>query len=220
MKFSEHLRQAADASWQASFEHPFIRGIGDGTLPLDCFRHYVLNDAYYLSQFARIQALGAAKANDLYTVNRMAVHAQGTYSAELALHEKFAKLLGITEEEQKAFEPAPTSYAYTSHMLRAAYTGQLGDIIAAILPCYWLYYEIGERLAGCTPEEPIYREWIAAYGGEWFRELVEEQIARIDDIAEQVTPQDRERMCNHFVISSRYEYMFWDMAYRKEAWPV
>ncbi len=55
MKFSEHLRQAADASWQASFEHPFIRGIGDGTLPLDCFRHYVLNDAYYLSQFARIQ---------------------------------------------------------------------------------------------------------------------------------------------------------------------
>ncbi|GCL72824.1 thiaminase II [Paenibacillus naphthalenovorans] len=220
MKFSEHLRQAADASWQASFEHPFIRGIGDGTLPLDCFRHYVLNDAYYLSQFARIQALGAAKANDLYTVNRMAVHAQGTYSAELALHEKFAKLLGITEEEQKAFEPAPTSYAYTSHMLRAAYTGQLGDIIAAILPCYWLYYEIGERLAGCTPEEPIYREWIAAYGGEWFRELVEEQIARIDDIAEQVTPQDRERMRNHFVISSRYEYMFWDMAYRKEAWPV
>ncbi len=150
----------------------------------------------------------------------MAVHAQGTYSAELALHEKFAKLLGITEEEQKAFEPAPTSYAYTSHMLRAAYTGQLGDIIAAILPCYWLYYEIGKRLAGCTPEEPIYREWIAAYGGEWFRELVEEQIARIDDIAEQVTPQDRERMRNHFVISSRYEYMFWDMAYRKEAWPV
>lgn len=220
MKFSEHLRLAADASWKASFEHPFVRGIGDGTLPLDCFRHYVLNDAYYLSQFARIQALGAAKANDLYTVNRMAVHAQSTYGAELALHEKFSKLLGITEEEQKAFEPAPTSYAYTSHMLRVAYTGQLGDIIAAILPCYWLYYEIGERLAVCTPEEPIYQEWIAAYGGEWFRELVEEQIARLDEIAEQVTPQDRERMQNHFVISSRYEYMFWDMAYRQEAWPI
>lgn len=220
MKFSEHLRRAADASWKASFEHPFVRGIGDGTLPLDCFRHYVLNDAYYLSQFARVQALGAAKATDLHTVNRMAVHAQGTYEAELSLHEKFSKLLGITEEEQKAFEPAPTAYAYTSHMLRAAYSGQLGDIIAAILPCYWLYYEIGERLAGCTPEEPIYREWIAAYGGEWFRELVEEQITRIDEIAEQVTAQDRERMQNHFVISSRYEYMFWDMAYRQEAWPI
>ncbi len=78
MKFSEQLRAAVDTSWNASFEHPFVRGIGDGTLPLDCFRHYVLNDAYYLSQFARVQALGAAKAGDLYTVNRMAVHAQGT----------------------------------------------------------------------------------------------------------------------------------------------
>ncbi|WP_163859010.1 thiaminase II [Paenibacillus elgii] len=220
MKFSEQVRQAADASWQASFEHPFVKGIGDGTLPLDCFRHYVLNDAYYLSQFARVQALGAAKANDLATVNRMAHHAQGTYEAELSLHEKFSKLLGVTEEEKAAFEPAPTSYAYTSHMIRAAYTGQLGDIIAAILPCYWLYYEIGERLAGCTPEEPIYREWIAAYGGEWFRVLVEEQIARLDELAEQATAQDRQRMQNHFILSSRYEYMFWDMAYRKETWPV
>ncbi|MFB0841252.1 thiaminase II [Paenibacillus oleatilyticus] len=220
MKFSEQVRQAADASWQASFEHPFVKGIGDGTLPLDCFRHYVLNDAYYLSQFARVQALGAAKANDLPTVKSMAHHAQGTYEAELSLHEKFSKLLGVTEEEKAAFEPAPTSYAYTSHMIRAAYTGQLGDIIAAILPCYWLYYEIGERLAGCTPEEPIYREWIAAYGGEWFRVLVEEQITRLDELAEQATAQDRQRMQNHFILSSRYEYMFWDMAYRKETWPV
>ncbi|MCP3773576.1 thiaminase II [Paenibacillus sp. MZ04-78.2] len=220
MKFSEQVRQAADASWQASFEHPFVKGIGDGTLPLDCFRHYVLNDAYYLAQFARVQALGAAKANELATVNSMARHAQGTYEAELSLHEKFSKLLGVTEEEKAAFEPAPTSYAYTSHMIRAAYTGQLGDIIAAILPCYWLYYEIGERLAGCTPEEPIYRDWIAAYGGDWFRVLVEEQIARLDELAEQATAQDRERMQNHFILSSRYEYMFWDMAYRKETWPV
>ncbi|MCZ8519184.1 MULTISPECIES: thiaminase II [Paenibacillus] len=220
MTFSQELREAADASWQASFDHPFVRGIGDGTLPLDAFRHYVLNDAYYLSQFARVQALGAAKADDLFTVNRMAVHAQGTYGAELSLHEKFAGQLGITEEERAAFEPAPTAYAYTSHMLRAAYAGGLGDIVAAILPCYWLYYEIGERLAGCTPEEPIYREWIAAYGGDWFRELVEEQITRLDELAETASAGDRERMKRHFVTSSRYEYMFWDMAYRKEAWPV
>jgi thiaminase (transcriptional activator TenA) len=220
MRFSEQLRLAADASWKASFEHPFVKGIGDGTLPIECFRHYVLNDAYYLSQFARVQSLGAGKANDLYTVSRMAAHAQGTYEAELSLHEKFAKLLGITEEEKTTFFPAPTSYAYTSHLLQVAFSGHLGDIIAAILPCYWLYYEIGERLQHCTPIEPIYQEWIAAYGGEWFRELVEEQIGRLDELANQVTQQDRERMKHHFLISSRYEYMFWEMAYRKEAWPV
>ncbi|MDQ1912259.1 thiaminase II [Paenibacillus sp. GD4] len=220
MKFSDQLRAAADASWNASFEHPFVRGIGDGSLPLAAFRHYVLNDAYYLSHFARVQALGAAKADDLFTTNRMAVHAQGTYGAELSLHEKFSKLLGITDEERSRFQPAPTAYAYTSHLIRAAYTGHLGDIVAAILPCYWLYYEIGERLAGCTPEEPIYREWIAAYGGEWFRELVQEQIDRVDALAEQVTEADRERMKQHFLISSQYEYLFWDMAYKQEAWPI
>lgn len=89
-----------------------------------------------------------------------------------------------------------------------------------MLPCYWLYYEIGERLQGSTPDEPIYQEWIAAYGGDWFRELVEEQINRLDEIASQVTEADRARMEEHFVISSQYEYLFWDMAYKKEMWPV
>ena len=220
MLFSERLRKAADASWEASFAHPFVTGIADGSLPLDRFKHYVLNDAYYLSCFAQVQALGAAKAPDLHTANRMAAHVQGTYGAELSLHEKFSGLLGITDEERNAFQPAPTAYAYTSHLFRAAYSGHLGDIIAAILPCYWLYYEIGERLKGAAPEEPIYREWIAAYGGEWFKQLVQEQIERLDQLADTVTEADRERMERHFLISSRYEYLFWDMAYKKEAWPV
>ncbi|MEI7026607.1 thiaminase II [Paenibacillus sp. y28] len=219
MKFSEQLRRAADASWQASFNHPFVTGIADGTLPLESFRYYVKQDAYYLSHFARIQALGAAKAADLHTSGRMAAHVQSTYQAELSLHEKFSTLLGITEEEKAGFQPSPTAYAYTSHMYRAAWSGHLGDVIAAILPCYWLYYEIGVRLQGSTPKEPIYQEWIAAYGGEWFEKSVREQIDRLDELAEQVTAADRERMQQHFLISSVYELQFWEMAYRQEKWP-
>ncbi|OXM87383.1 thiaminase II [Paenibacillus rigui] len=219
MKFSQELRQAVDQSWNASFEHPFVQGIAKGTLPLSSFRHYVLNDAYYLSQFARVQSLGAAKADSLAVSNRMSVHAQGTYNAELSLHQTFMQQLGITEEERRAFQPSPTAYAYTSHMFRAAYNGHLGDIIAAILPCYWLYYEIGERLQGSTPKEPIYREWIAAYGGEWFGEMVREQIDRLDELAEGLSEADRARMKQHFIISSHYEYMFWEMAYTHEVWP-
>ncbi|MBD8067761.1 thiaminase II [Bacillus sp. PS06] len=220
MKFSEMIRKEADFIWEASFNHPFVQGIGNGTLPLECFRYYVMQDAYYLSHFAKVQSIGAAKAKDLETTNRMAIHAQGTYEAELSLHENFSKRLNITEEEQLNFKPAPTAYAYTSHMYRAAHNGHLGDIIAAILPCYWLYYEIGENLKECTPDEPIYQEWIAAYGGDWFKTLVEEQINRLDEIAETVTEEDRERMKEHFIISSQYEYSFWDMAYRLESWPV
>lgn len=220
MKFSEEIRQEVDHIWEASFNHPFVKGIGDGTLRLECFRFYVLQDAYYLSHFARVQALGAVKAPDLHTTSRLAGHAQGTYEAELKLHENFSERLGITKEERDDFKPAPTAYAYTSHMYRAAYSGHLGDVIAAILPCYWLYYEIGEKLQGCIPDEPIYQEWIAAYGGEWFRTLVEEQIARLDEIAEKVTDADRERMKEHFILSSQYEYSFWEMAYDLETWPV
>ncbi|MCA1030829.1 thiaminase II [Bacillus timonensis] len=220
MSFSQLVRKEANAIWEASFEHPFVKGIGTGQLSLENFRYYVMQDAYYLTHFAKVQALGAAKASDLYTTSRLAAHAQGTHEAELLLHENFSKRLGITKEEQENFRPAPTAYAYTSHMYRAAYSGHLGDIIAAILPCYWLYYEIGEKLQNCHPDEPIYQEWIAAYGGEWFRELVEEQIQRLDEIAEKVTEADRERMKEHFMISSHYEYLFWEMAYRLEKWPV
>ncbi|MRH41825.1 thiaminase II [Aquibacillus halophilus] len=220
MRFSEIVRQEANHIWQASFEHPFVQGIGDGSLPLENFRYYVMQDSYYLSHFAKIQSIGAAKADDLHTTSKMASHAQGTYEAELSLHRTFSKLLGITEEEEKNFKPSPTAYAYTSHMYRAAYNGHLGDIIAVILPCYWLYYEIGERLQGCKPDEPIYQEWIGAYGGDWFRTLVEEQIDRLDELAKKVTEADRDRMKEHFVISSQYEYSFWEMAYQLEKWPV
>lgn len=220
MSFSKLLRQEVNSIWEASFRHPFVTNLGEGSLDLKCFRYYVLQDSYYLSHFARVQALGAAKAADLQTTASMAHHAQNTYQAELSLHRNFSEKLGITEEEKENFIPAPTAYAYTSHLYRAAYEGHLGDIIASILPCYWLYYEIGEHLKGCQPEEPIYQEWIAAYGSDWFRTLVEEQIARLDAIAENVTEADRERMKQHFIISSQYEYSFWEMAYTLEHWPV
>ncbi|WP_163103105.1 thiaminase II [Peribacillus alkalitolerans] len=219
MSFSAYLRKEVNEIWEASFNHPFVKGIGDGSLPLEKFRYYVLQDSYYLSHFSRVQALGAAKATDLHTTARMAAHAQGTNQAELSLHEKFSRQLGITEEERLQFIPAPTAYAYTSHMYRAAQFGGLADILAAILPCYWLYYEVGENLKNCSPEETIYQEWIAAYGGEWFKELVEEQIKRLDELAETMTESDRNRLKEHFMLSSIYELQFWEMAYQLEKWP-
>ncbi|MYL39528.1 thiaminase II [Halobacillus litoralis] len=219
MKFSEEIRKAVDEIWEGSFQHPFVKGIGEGTLPIEKFRHYVLQDSYYLSHFARVQSLGAAKSEDMAVMANMASHAQSTYEAELGLHENFSKQLGITQEEREQFKPSPTAYAYASHMYRGAYDGDLADVIATILPCYWLYYEVGEHLKESSPEEPVYQEWIAAYGGDWFRTLVEEQIERLDELAEKKTDAGRARMKELFIISSQYEYMFWEMAYRMEEWP-
>ena len=114
MTFSAQIRQAVEPIWAASMEHPFVKGIGDGTLPLENFRFYIQQDSYYLTRFAKILALGAAKAPDIATTNQFADFAKHTYSAEIGLHEQFSKRLGITAEEKELFKPAPTTYAYTS----------------------------------------------------------------------------------------------------------
>jgi thiaminase (transcriptional activator TenA) len=218
--FTEELRHKAESIWQANFDHPFIKGIANGDLALESFRYYVLQDSYYLSHFARIQAIGAARASDLFTTSRMAAHSMGTYEAELGLHENFLKQLRVTKQELEEFVPSPTAYAYTSHLYRVAACGSLGEIIAAILPCYWIYYEIGQLLKESTPSVKLYQEWINAYGGEWFSELVNEQLSRLNALALEAPKSEIELMKQHFIISSQYEFMFWEMAYNQEKWPI
>ncbi|MFZ0075583.1 thiaminase II [Exiguobacterium undae] len=215
MTFSEEIRQAAQQYWDSSFSHPFVTGIGDGTLPLAKFRHYVLQDAYYLKHFAKIQARAASKAQDFATIAELAEHATSTYAAELSLHQSFFEPLGISSEALAEFEPAPTAYAYVSHMHHAS-EGTLGETIAAILPCYWLYYEVGQQLQSCTPDSPIYAQWIATYSSEWFERVVFEQVDRLNDLAERASAEERERMKQHFVKSCYYELMFWQMGWTEE----
>ncbi len=219
MTFCKEVRKECDHLWQASFDHPFVKGIEDGTLPIDRFRFYVMQDAYYLSHFAKIQALGASKAKDLETTQRFAIHAAHTSTAELSLHESFMKILEVTEEEWVRFEPSPTAYAYVSHMYRAS-AGELADVLAAILPCYWLYYEIGERLKDAKPNHPIYDRWIETYGSEEFGELVKEQIERMNRLAEGLPEARRKELKDHFQKSSYYELNFWDQAWKKESWSI
>lgn len=220
MTFTQLMRKEADEIWEASFDHPFVKGIGAGTLPLENFKYYVMQDAYYLTHFAKCQAYAGAKAVDLQTTASLMDHAKGTYEAELALHRHFSKRLGVTKEMTQAFKPSPTAYAYTSHLYRSVLTGGFGDVIAALLPCYWQYYEIGERLKTCSPKEVIYQEWIAAYGSDWFRHLVEEQVSRLDGLAELATDEDLRRWKEHFMLSSHYELAFWEMAYTLEGWVI
>jgi thiaminase/transcriptional activator TenA len=217
--FTEILRNKADHIWQANLHHPFVEGIASGALSLENFKFYVLQDSYYLSHFAKVQALAGSRAEDLYTTSRMAAHALGTSEAELALHEKFIKQLQITDDELANFQPAPTAYHYTSHLYRVGESGTLGEIIAAILPCYWIYHEIGEKYKRSTPSEPIFQEWIGTYGDEWFAELVHEQIKRLDELAEKASDSERNKMTAHFLLSCQYEYLFWEMAYKMEQWP-
>lgn len=219
MKFTQEMRLECDGLWQASFDHPFVKGIADGSLPVEIFRYYVMQDAYYLTNFAKMQAVGALKAPDLATTKSFAHHSEQTCAAEMALHESFMGMLGVTEEDWKKFEPSPSAYAYVSHMYRAM-EGDLADVVATILPCYWLYYEIGERLKDAEPNHPIYDRWIETYGSEWFGELVQEQIGRMDRLAEGLPAERRQELKDRFRRSSYYEWNFWQQAWTMETWEL
>ena len=145
--FAAELRAAAADVWAAQHAHPFVRGVGDGTLARERFAHYVRQDYLFLVEYARMLALGAARAPDLTTMRRFAELAQAILGEEMQLHRAFAREFGISDAELEAEPPAPTTQAYTDFLVRTAAIGELAELAAALLPCMWGYAEVGQRLA-------------------------------------------------------------------------
>ncbi len=218
--FRAVLREASTSVWEAIFAHPFLKELGDGTLDRQRFLFFVRQDALYLQDFARVLCLGGARADSLETLDMFAEHAATVVRVERSLHTSWSEKLGISSRELSRTVRAPITQAYTRHMLAVAQVGSLAEIVATILPCYWIYWEVGKRLKTRMPTEPLYAEWIQAYSAEGFGAHVEQQLGLIDRLAAECTAAEREKMIEHFVDSSRYEYLFWNQAYRQEQWPV
>src|SRR5919197_3516509 len=166
--FHDSLKDAAQPIWAATLAHPFLRELGDGCLPHDRFLYFIRQDYLYLFDFARILCVGGSRAEDLDTLEMFAKHAANTVAVERAMHTGFAQRLGLNSEELRQTERTPTTQAYTRHLLAVAREGTLGEIVAAVLPCYWIYLEVGRHLASCKPADPIYQDWIKAYSSETF----------------------------------------------------
>lgn len=222
MLFTAHLQQHAAAVREQVFRHPFVTGIGDGTLPLAAFRYYMCQDYVFLIDYCRVLALAVAKAPDLETMGRFAALVHATLHTEMALHRDFAAQFGISLAELEATEAAPGTRSYTHHLLTTAYAGTLADVAAALLPCMWDYSDIGQRLAaqGLPAGQPLYGAWIAMYATPEFAELTTWLRGLLDTLTSQAGPAEQARLTRIFLESCRYEYLFWDMAYRCETWPV
>ena len=218
--FHDSLRQAAQPIWDAILAHPFLKELGEGTLPHERFLYFIRQDYLYLFDFARVLCLGGSKAEDLETLEMFAKHAANTVAVERVMHTGFMQRLGLQADGLLDSERTPTAQAYTRHLLAVAREGTLGEIVAAVLPCYWIYMEVGRHLATCQPADAIYWDWIKAYGSEAFAELVQQQLNLVDRLGARAPAHESRRMTEHFIQSSRYEYLFWDDAYRLAAWPV
>jgi thiaminase/transcriptional activator TenA len=201
-------------------EHPFLAGLADGTLPHAAFRHFVVQDAHYLRGYARALALLAARAPTAADTVMFSQHAAGAIAAEQEMHAELADALGLTADEAAAVPVAPTTTAYTSYLLATCHGGSFVEGLGAVLPCYWIYAEVGEALAAGSSPDPLYARWIAMYGGDEFRAVVDAVLALTDRVGPTLGDAERARVREHFTTTCRYEWMFWDAAWRQETWPV
>jgi thiaminase/transcriptional activator TenA len=222
MNFSEHLRQLAAPIWEAQFHHPFVKALGKGTLPPQKFRYYILQDARYLEELAKVFAAGAQRAEDADTALRFAQLVEETIVVERGLHESYGKKWKLTAPDMRSTPLSPTNYAYCRHMRSVAQTGTLGEITVVALPCAWVYCEVGQQLLTKGPPKPShpYSEWLALYGSPEFANVAAWMRTVVNQCAKRAGNAEKARMEEAFLISSRYEWMFWDMAWREERWPV
>jgi thiaminase (transcriptional activator TenA) len=218
--FTGELWRSIEGVYAEILAHPFLAGLTDGTLPEECFRHYVLQDSLYLRDYARALSLAAARAPDEDALVMFCEHASGAIAVERSLHEGFLKELGVSEEEAANAQPAPTTLAYTSYLLRATATGDYPEALGAVLPCYWIYAEVGRALVGRGSPDARYGRWIDTYGGEEFGELVAAVLGLTDRVCADLDPARRDPVKRAFRTSARYEWMFWNMGWTLEGWPV
>ena len=215
LSVSARLRQAADPVWEQCLHHPFVTGIGDGTLDVEKFRHFMLQDYLYLSDYARVFALGVVKARDPELMRTFSQNVDAILNGEMNIHRAYMQRLGITEEQVFAVKPALDNLSYTNYMLSVAHTGGPMEIVASILACSWSYAEIGQALAQIpgAAAHPFYGEWIQGYASEDYTATNQALIELMDELAAGATEDQIAHLTDIFVNCSRYELGFWDMAW-------
>ncbi len=233
MKFSEKAWGEITPIYAAILEHPFIRELAAGVLSKERFQFYMVQDALYLTEFSRVLSLVAAGAPDPDTMMRFDESARNALIVERTLHETFFREFAITADVVARAEMASTCFTYTNFLLATAHRSSIEVTVAAVLPCFWIYWEVGKFVrAEATPSNP-YRLWIDTYGdplagrqiltgfgSTHFGEGVREVIATADGMAASSAPTVLDDMMHVFRRASQLEWMFWDSAYRLETWPV
>lgn len=214
--FSAYLWKQADPVWSLVSVHPFLSELQYGTLPVEKFRFYILQDYIYLGAFGRAAAAALAQAPDTDSAVRLLRRV--STPVERPLHGALFDALGVTEDEAEAATPSPTNLAYMNHIEVSMDMGGLACGVAALLPCPRIYHEVGKILK--EPEHPTYKIWQSSYAEGLLEASVAAWSEFVDELAEEAGAETRNMMKQAYLTSSRYEYMFWTMAYNLEEWPA
>lgn len=222
-KFTDRLFENVKDIWEANHQHPFVQELGNGTLDKEKFVRYMKQDYVYLIDYAKLFAIASVKSTDLQMMGKFASILNETLNFEMELHRQFAAEFGITNEELEATEPTPVNLAYTNYMLNVAQNGSLAEVVSCLLPCAWDYWEIGKLLRkqyGHQLASNPYAKWIETYDSEEFAAGARWLIDVMNELAEGKPERELVILEKHFQITSKYEYLFWDMNYHAQDWPI
>lgn len=218
--FSAEAWEACLPIYDAILAMPFNQELMTGTLDERRFQHYMIQDAHYLEGFARALSLASAKGLTTDHIVHFASAAQVAIVVERSLHADFFTKFGISPSEFAAAQPTPVCDHYVSYLLRTAALQPFEVTLAALLPCFWIYREVGKHIHARATKPNPYQAWIDTYAGADFEAAVDAVIAATDQVAVAVSPATRVAMHGAFKRAAQLEWMFWDSAYGLKAWPV
>ncbi|MEM0444843.1 MAG: TenA family protein [Nitrososphaerota archaeon] len=219
--FTAQLWRGNADVYAAILEHPFLTGLTDGTLKMETFREYIVQDALYLGRFARAVSLVGAKAPDDDSALTLISASKDALSVERAsLHDFLLAEWGISPADISNYSMSPINRAYTDFLIATAYEKPFLTGLSAILPCFWVYLEVGKELVKRGSTVETYRRWIETYSSPGYEEAVRKIIALAEKASETASVAELDDSRLVFRLSAIYEYLFWDSISRGERWPL
>lgn len=221
--FAQRCMDASGSAWRASFEHPFVVALADGSLDSKKFAFYQMQDARYLEAFSDACAIISTKTVDPIDKLWFIDAARMALVVESELHAGYGEKLGYTASDIANLSLTPNNRAYQNHMIASALKGTLVEAVGTLTPCPWLYIELGQHLLakmGTIPDDHPYGNWLKMYSDPGFNDYMNEILGRLQKFADAADEKNREIAVEAFVLSARYEWMFWDQAWNLQKWPV
>lgn len=218
MSFSQDVWEKNRTLYQATLNLPFNQELAQGTLDQAAFSHYVIQDAHYLLAYGRSLAIAAAKAFEADDVIQFSEAAKIAIIVERSLHNGFMQDFGITKEQ---FENTPLTLAchhYTSFLTSLAWSESYPIVLAGLLPCFWIYAEVGKDIVKTSVANNPYQAWVDTYSGEDFHTAVRNVITTIDKVAARCDSDTIAKMHTAYTMGAKLEWLFWDSAYQQRQW--
>lgn len=217
MKTTDRLLKETEEIWKAYNEHPFVKGIENGTLNREKFRYYIIQDYLYLEEYAKVFAIGVAKAKSMETAQLFSKYIT-VMNGELDVHSGYMGIFQVSEEEVRETNRSLDNLSYTSYMLRIAYEEGEAEILTAILSCAYSYEVIARNIVKNNPDsvkDAFYGTWVKGYASEEYRAGNVILLEMLNKLTQDYKEEQVQHLVEIFVACSKYEMAFWEMSWKR-----